>query len=69
MGDPSIVGIRDERGKMQFDSPHYQVVLEPSLPLNGYLAIYAIATIHFELPRKTIAEKVQNAFRRSMQLP
>jgi hypothetical protein len=54
---------------MQFDSPHYQVVLEPSLPLNGYLAIYAIATIHFELPRKTIAEKVQNAFRRSMQLP
>jgi putative peptide zinc metalloprotease protein len=69
VGDPSIVGTRDERGKMQFDSPHYQVVLEPSLPLTGNLAIHAVATIHFELPKKTIAEKVQNAILRSMQLP
>lgn len=69
VGDPSIVGIRDERGKMQFESPHYLVVLEPILPLSGHLAIHAVATIHFELPKKTIAEKAQDAIRRSLQLP
>jgi hypothetical protein len=69
VGDPSIAGIRDQRGKMQFDVPHYQVVLEPRLPIAGDPAIHSTATIHFELPKKTIAEKTRDAVRRGLQLP
>lgn len=69
VGDPSIAGIRDPQGKLQFDVPHYQVVLEPQLPIAGAFAIHSAATIHFELPQKTIAEKITDAIRRGLQLP
>jgi len=67
IGDPSLSGIRDERGKLRFERPHYLVVVEPLEALNS-ASIGASATIHFDLPGKTIFEYASDKVRQSLRL-
>jgi len=67
VGDPSLTGIRDEKGKLRFERPHYLVVVEPLLTLNDAL-IGASATIHFDLPGQTIFEHASDKVRQGLRL-
>jgi hypothetical protein len=68
IGDPGIVSIRDERGSLRFEAPHYGVTLEPITPLRG-IAVDAAATIHFELPGKPLFHSLWEGVRQGLQRP
>jgi putative peptide zinc metalloprotease protein len=68
LGDPSLVAVRDERGRPRFELPHYQVVLRPDPPLRG-LACNASATVHFQLPGKTLFQSLSDNVRQGLRLP
>jgi putative peptide zinc metalloprotease protein len=55
LGDPGMIAIRDEYGKLVSETPHYLVVLEPTRPLIGN-ARAARASIRFQLPGKSLVE-------------
>ncbi|MFN7731307.1 MAG: site-2 protease family protein [Pirellula sp.] len=68
IGDPGIVSIRNEQGRLRFEAPHYGVTLEPITPLRG-IAVDAAATIHFELPGKPLVQTLWEGVRQGLQRP
>jgi putative peptide zinc metalloprotease protein len=69
-GDPSLVAVRDEKGKLRFETPHYQVVLESDRPFpSDGLAIDAAVTVHFDILGKTLMETLSDSVRRGLQTP
>jgi putative peptide zinc metalloprotease protein len=63
-GDPSLIGMRDERGKMIFESPHYLVLVEPLVPLPWTLRGMH-ATLEFPLADRTLARLVMDTIAQS----
>jgi putative peptide zinc metalloprotease protein len=68
LGDPSLIAVRDERGRPRFEVPHYQVVLEPDITLQEFVNDSA-ATVHFQLPGKTLFRSLSDSVRQGLQLP
>jgi hypothetical protein len=71
VGDFGIVSLRDTEGRLNFEEPHYQVIVEANKPISQ-LNRGTLATAEFSYRELTLAqwarEKVRQAFQHKNEL-
>ena len=62
IGDPMVVAVRNQKGALKPETPHYLITLESREQISGTKK-GSVGTVHFQLEPKTIAERVGDYLR------